>query len=153
MTICKQHLISGCWTTLYWVKIYCPYEVVERSTVDLVYTKFETSYNNVYSIFSLIPMFAIVRSSCERNPTYQTKWPRDHLKCQYRTRDEATRGEPISTAPVGQSLDSIELCVLYEDIDQTLPNKLHGQTHDKLCVTCVYNGHVFYTLFYNNMTI
>jgi len=36
--------------------------------------------------------------------------------------------------------------VLYTNSDQTLPNKLHGPMHYKLGVTCVYNGHVFYTL-------
>jgi len=36
--------------------------------------------------------------------------------------------------------------VLYETIDQILPNKLHGPMHYKIGVTCVYNGHVFYTL-------
>ena len=33
--------------------------------------------------------------------------------------------------------------ILYEDIDRS---KLHGPMHYKLGVTCVYNGHVFYTL-------
>jgi len=32
-------------------------------------------------------------------------------------------------------------CVLYENIDQTLQNKLHGRMHYKIDVTCVYNGH------------
>jgi len=32
------------------------------------------------------------------------------------------------------------------NIDQTLPNKLHGPMHYKLSVTCVYNGHLLYTL-------
>jgi len=36
--------------------------------------------------------------------------------------------------------------LLYENIDQTLPNTLHGPMHYKLGVTCVYNEHVFYTL-------
>ena len=37
----------------------------------------------------------------------------------------------------------INVLVLYENIDQILPNKLHAlQIGD----TCVYNGHVFYTL-------
>ena len=36
--------------------------------------------------------------------------------------------------------------VLYEEIDQILPNKLHGQIHYNIGFTCVYNGHVFYTL-------
>ena len=34
--------------------------------------------------------------------------------------------------------------VLYMNIDQTLTNKWHG--HCKIGVTCVYNGHMFYTL-------
>ena len=36
--------------------------------------------------------------------------------------------------------------VLYENIDQPLPNKLHGPMHYTIGVTCVYNGHMFYTL-------
>jgi len=36
--------------------------------------------------------------------------------------------------------------LLYENIDQILTNKLHGPMHYKIGVTCVYNGHVFYTL-------
>jgi len=35
---------------------------------------------------------------------------------------------------------------LYENIDRTLLNKLHGPMRYKIGVTCVYNGHVFYTL-------
>jgi len=38
------------------------------------------------------------------------------------------------------------LTVLYENIDQILPNKLNGPMHYKISVTCVYNGHVFYTV-------
>jgi len=34
--------------------------------------------------------------------------------------------------------------ILYTNIDQTLPNKLHGPTHYKVGDTCVYNGQVFY---------
>jgi len=36
--------------------------------------------------------------------------------------------------------------VLYTNIDQTLANKLHGPMHYKIGVTCIYNGHVSYTL-------
>ena len=36
--------------------------------------------------------------------------------------------------------------ILYTNIDQTLLNKWHGQTHCKIGGTCVYNGHVFYAL-------
>ena len=38
--------------------------------------------------------------------------------------------------------------VLYENIDQILPNELHGPIHYTIvdAVTCVYNGHVLYTL-------
>jgi len=36
--------------------------------------------------------------------------------------------------------------VLYENIDQKIPNKLHGPMYYKIGVTRVYNGHVFYTL-------
>ena len=43
--------------------------------------------------------------------------------------------------------------VLYESIDQTLPNKLHGPTHHKKGVTCAYNGHMFYTLLFHNITV
>jgi len=40
--------------------------------------------------------------------------------------------------------------VLFENIDQILPNKLRGPMHYNIGLTCVYNGHVFYT---NDMTI
>jgi len=33
------------------------------------------------------------------------------------------------------------ICVLYENNDQVLPNKLHGPMHYKIGVTCVFNGH------------
>ena len=36
--------------------------------------------------------------------------------------------------------------VLYENIYQIFQNKLHGPMHYKIGVTCVNNGHVFYTL-------
>jgi len=36
--------------------------------------------------------------------------------------------------------------VLYENIDQILPIKLHGPMHYKIGVTFVYYRHVFYTL-------
>jgi len=36
--------------------------------------------------------------------------------------------------------------VLYENIDQILPNKLHGPMHYKIGVAYVFNGHVFYTV-------
>ena len=36
--------------------------------------------------------------------------------------------------------------LLYVNIDQILPNKLHGPMHYKIGVICVYSGHVFYTL-------
>ena len=36
-------------------------------------------------------------------------------------------------------------CVLYENIDQILPNKLHGPMHYKIGVTWVFNGRVFFT--------
>ena len=29
---------------------------------------------------------------------------------------------------------------MYENIDQLLPNKLHGPMHYEICDTCVYNG-------------
>jgi len=35
----------------------------------------------------------------------------------------------------------------YTNIDKKLQNKLHGPMHYKIVGTCVYNGHVFYTLF------
>jgi len=41
---------------------------------------------------------------------------------------------------------SFESEVLYENMGQILQNKLHGPMHYKIGVTCVYNGHVFYTL-------
>ena len=42
--------------------------------------------------------------------------------------------------------------LLYKNIDKILPNKLHEPMYYKIGVTCVYNGHVFYTLLlqYNN---
>jgi len=36
--------------------------------------------------------------------------------------------------------------LLYKNINQTLLNKCHGPMHYNLGVTCVYNGHVLYTL-------
>jgi len=36
--------------------------------------------------------------------------------------------------------------ILYANVDQILPNKSHGPMHYNIGVTCVYNGHVFYTL-------
>jgi len=36
--------------------------------------------------------------------------------------------------------------LLYENIDQLLPNKFHGPMYYKVGVTCVCNGHVFYTV-------
>ena len=36
--------------------------------------------------------------------------------------------------------------VLYENIDQILLNKSHGPMHYKIGVTCIYHGHVFFTL-------
>jgi len=36
--------------------------------------------------------------------------------------------------------------ILYEIIGQLLPNKLHAPQHGTLGVTCVYNGHVSYTM-------
>ena len=39
-----------------------------------------------------------------------------------------------------------ELLVLFTNIDQILPNKLHGPTHSKTGITCVFNGHVDYKL-------
>jgi len=35
---------------------------------------------------------------------------------------------------------------LHENIDLTLLNKLHGPMHYKIGVTCVYNGHMFFTI-------
>ena len=51
----------------------------------------------------------------------------------------------------GESQPSVNWAVLvnkllYTNIDQTLWNKLHGPTQCKIGVTCVYNGHVFYSL-------
>ena len=44
------------------------------------------------------------------------------------------------------SSELLAIVVLYENIDQILPNKLHGPMHYKIGVICVYIGHVFYTL-------
>ena len=38
------------------------------------------------------------------------------------------------------------MTVLYTNIDLKLRNKSHGPMHCKIGVTCVYIGHVFYTL-------
>ena len=35
--------------------------------------------------------------------------------------------------------------LLYEKIDQTVPNKSHGPMYCKIGDTCVDSGHVFYT--------
>jgi len=43
-------------------------------------------------------------------------------------------------------LPSVLILVLYENIDQILPNKIQEPMHYKISVTCEYNGHVFYTL-------
>ena len=44
------------------------------------------------------------------------------------------------------SLFGILLVHMYEEsIDQILLNTLHGPMHYKIGVTCVHNGHVFYT--------
>ena len=40
----------------------------------------------------------------------------------------------------------IIIVLLYENIDQILPNRLHGPMQHKIGGTCIYNGHVFYTL-------
>ena len=40
----------------------------------------------------------------------------------------------------------IEWLLLYENIDQILPNKLHGPIRSKIGVTCGYNGYAIYTL-------
>ena len=50
-----------------------------------------------------------------------------------------------TTNPVGTGSLNLLYIVLHEDIDQILPNKLHVEMHNKIGVTCVYNGHVFYT--------
>jgi len=36
--------------------------------------------------------------------------------------------------------------MLYGNIDQLLPNKLHGQMHYEIGVACVHNGHLLFTL-------
>ena len=43
------------------------------------------------------------------------------------------------------SFKSLDNQLLYENIDQIFPNELQGPMHYKIGVTCVYNGHVFYT--------
>jgi len=40
----------------------------------------------------------------------------------------------------------MSILVLYENIDQTLPNKLDGPMHYKIGVTCVYNGYTIKAL-------
>ena len=47
------------------------------------------------------------------------------------------------------SFEKEQLCLselLYVNIHLKLWNKLHGQVHYEKGVTCVYNGHMFYTL-------
>ena len=44
-------------------------------------------------------------------------------------------------------------CVLYENIDQTLPNKLHGPMHYKIGVTLVYTVDTCSILCCNNTTV
>jgi len=41
---------------------------------------------------------------------------------------------------------SQSMTLLYTNIDMKQPTKLHGPMYCKIGVTCVYNGHVFYTL-------
>ena len=43
--------------------------------------------------------------------------------------------------------------VLYTNIDQTLPNRLHGLTHCNICVSCVYYGHAIYTLWIHELLV
>ena len=40
--------------------------------------------------------------------------------------------------------------LLYKNIDQILPNKLHEPMYYKIGVTCIYNGHMFYTFYHLN---
>ena len=47
----------------------------------------------------------------------------------------------------GQCIMFGHLMCIYTNIDRSLPNKLHGPMHYKIGVTCVYNWHMFYTLF------
>ena len=42
-------------------------------------------------------------------------------------------------------LTDLPRTILYTNIDLKLQNKSHGPMHYKTGVTCVYNGHVFYT--------
>ena len=43
-------------------------------------------------------------------------------------------------------VDYLTIIKNIENIGQILPNILHGSMHYKIGVTCVYNGHVIYTL-------
>jgi len=43
-------------------------------------------------------------------------------------------------------MKEIVIYVLYENIDQILPNKSYGPMHYKKGVTCVTIGHVLYTM-------
>jgi len=45
---------------------------------------------------------------------------------------------------LGKELSS-QFSYCMKNIDQILPNKLHGPMHYKIGPPCVYNGHVFYT--------
>ena len=46
----------------------------------------------------------------------------------------------------GAFVQVIKEKILFGNMDLILPNKLHRPLHYKIGITCVYNGHVFYTL-------
>ena len=46
----------------------------------------------------------------------------------------------------GQITSLFQCTILYDYIDQILPNKLHGPMHYKIGVACVYKGYGFYTV-------
>ena len=54
---------------------------------------------------------------------------------------------PISqfSSPCTEFKSVWSMFVYNPNIDLKLRNKLHGPMHCKIGVTCVYNGHVFYT--------
>ena len=58
---------------------------------------------------------------------------------------------PIRTGRQPMAVSSLLLFVsnillFYEKVGHILPEKIHWPMHYKIGVTCVYNGHVFYTL-------
>ena len=61
--------------------------------------------------------------------------------------DSAVRKTVVTNLYINILLQySVQPLILYENIDQKLQIKLHGPMHYKIGDTCVYNGHMIYTL-------